>query len=98
MIAAASVAVTGVTGLVISCISVLVGLAIDVSIDKKVRYQIIRELESELEIVKEKIDDSRGDDNKQNKYQLMRIKKKLEADLARVKYQSRASRSKKDEI
>lgn len=98
IIASASVAVTGVTGLVISCISVLVGLAIDVSIDKKVRYQIIRELESELEIVKEKIDDSRGDDNKQNKYQLMRIKKKLEADLARVKYQSRASRSKKDEI
>lgn len=85
---------TSVVGFALSLIAIVVGIAVDRHIENSIRHQIIRELEAELDIVKEKIDDSRSDENKQNKYQLMRIKKKLETDLARVKHNSRASRAK----
>ena len=43
-------------------------------------------MEDELEVVKEKIDDSRGDENKQKKYELMRIRNELQRQMDRVKY------------
>ena len=42
-------------------------------------------------VVNEKIEDSRGDENKAKKYELIRIKKKLENDLDRVKYRLKES-------
>lgn len=80
----------GVATLVIAIISLLAGVAIDKKLDDKVRREIIHELETELAVVNEKLEDSRGDEKKENKYQLIRIKKKLESDLDRVKYHLRA--------
>ena len=62
---------------VITCITFLGWIATDKYLDKKERAKILRELEDELQIVNEKIDDSRGDENKQNKYELMRIRNEL---------------------
>lgn len=52
-------------------------IASDAFLDKKERAKILRELEDEIQIVNEKIDDSRGDENKQKKYELMRIRNDL---------------------
>lgn len=62
---------------VITCIAFLGWIATDKYLDKKERAKILRELEDELQIVNEKIDDSRGDENKQKKYELMRIRNEL---------------------
>ena len=42
------------------------------------------ELEEELEIVNEKIEDSRGDEDKSKKYELMRVRSKLQKELDRI--------------
>lgn len=52
-------------------------IATDKYLDKKERAKLLRELEDEIQICNEKIDDSRGDDNKQKKYELMRIRNQL---------------------
>ncbi len=54
--------------------------------DKKMKAQIVRELELELKITKEKIDDARNNGDKADKYQLMRIESKIEDQLADIKY------------
>ena len=54
--------------------------------DKKMRNQIVRELELELKITKEKIEDARSNGDKSDKYQLMRIESKIEDQLADIKY------------
>lgn len=54
--------------------------------DKKERAKILRELEDEIAIVNEKIDDSRGDDNKQKKYELMRIRNELQRQRDKIRY------------
>lgn len=54
--------------------------------DKKERAKILRELEDEITIVNEKIDDSRGDDNKQKKYELMRIRNELQRQRDKIRY------------
>lgn len=76
------------TGSIIWAIGTLAAVAIDKTLDAKVRRDIIKELERELDIVNEKIEDSRGDSNKKAKYELMRIKHKLEKDLDRIRYHS----------
>ena len=72
-------------GAVLSAISLIAYIARNAKLDSRARSAVIKELEDELRITREKIDDSRGDDNKQNKYQLMRIESKLEKELNRVK-------------
>lgn len=62
---------------IVTCITFLGWIASDKYLDKKERAKILRELEDEIQIVNEKIDDSRGDENKQKKYELMRIRNKL---------------------
>lgn len=54
--------------------------------DSKARRQVLNELEQELTIVNEKIEDSRGDEDKSKKYELMRIKNKLESEIERIRY------------
>jgi hypothetical protein len=49
------------------------------------RRKIIAELEAELEIVEEKINDARGDDNRDAKYRLMRIKTELETAIKKIR-------------
>ena len=65
---------------------VLIGyIATDKYLDKNERQKILKELEDEIQIVNEKIDDSRGDDNKQKKYELMRIRNQLNRTYDKVK-------------
>lgn len=61
-------------------------LCTDAFLDRKARASILRDLEDEIMICNEKIDDSRGDDNKQKKYELMRIRNSLERQRDKIKY------------
>jgi hypothetical protein len=70
-------------GQVIPAASIVTGIvfigyiATDKYLDRRERAKLLKELEDEIMICNEKIDDSRGDDNKQNKYELMRIRNQL---------------------
>lgn len=77
-------AIGGLMNPIIAGISLLTYIATDKHFDRKEKAKILRELKSELEIVEEKIEDSRGDDKKQNKYELMRIRTKLRKDIERI--------------
>lgn len=81
-----AIGAVGVVSPAIAGISLLTYIALDKSLDAKARRKVLNELEDELEIVKEKIEDSKGDDNKQSKYELMRIKHKLEKDIVRIRH------------
>jgi len=70
----------------LAAIGLLTAIAVDKRQDKRVRNQILNELENELKIVNEKIEDAKGDTDKQKKYQLMRIKHKLENDIKRIQF------------
>ena len=61
-------------------------LCTDAFLDRKARASVLRDLEDEIMICNEKIDDSRGDDNKQKKYELMRIRNSLERQRDKIKY------------
>ena len=50
------------------------------------RRKICLELETEIELITEKIEDARGDGNREAKYAMMRTKKELENALKRVEY------------
>lgn len=70
--------------IIFGVISVLTAIAVDKRMDRREKDKILKELKDELEIVEEKIEDSKGDDNKQNKYQLMRIRNKLKSEINRI--------------
>lgn len=72
-------------GTVIAAITLVGYIVRNASLNINARTQVIRDLEEELKITKEKIDDSRGDENKQKKYELMRIESKLEKEISRIK-------------
>ena len=73
-------------GPIITLITLITSFAIDKNLDAKVRKDLLNELQGELKIVNEKIDDSRSDEDKEKKYQLMRIKQKLERDIERIRF------------
>ena len=50
------------------------------------RKKILLDLERELEIIEEKIEDAKGDGNKQAKYALMRTRNDLKNAIQRIKY------------
>ena len=79
-------AFAGLTNPALVVISILVAVAIDKAIDKKYRKTILNDLETELRLVTEKIEDARGEGNKEAKYELMRIQNKLTKDIERIKY------------
>ena len=54
--------------------------------DEKIRGKIVRELEVELKLTREKIEDAKGDNARKEKYELMRLESKIEDELARIKY------------
>lgn len=74
----------GTVGIILAGIRLLTVIATDSYLDQKERHKILRELEDELKIVEEKIEDSRGDENKQKKYELMRIRNQLKNDIDRI--------------
>lgn len=75
----------GPLGAIIGMIIGFLGsIAVDRELDNKERAKILKELEDELEIVKEKIEDSKYNDDKSKKYELMRIRANLEKEIDRI--------------
>jgi hypothetical protein len=73
----------------LAAIGLIALVANDKRLDRKVRTRIVDEMDSELRIVNEKIDDAKSANDKQKKYQLMRIRDKLEKDIVRIRYNIR---------
>lgn len=70
----------------LGAITALVTYALNKKVKEKERRRILHELNEELEIVNEKIEDARGDSDKEKKYQLMRIRNQLKRDINRIQY------------
>ena len=79
-------ALSVVAGPVVAAIGFLGSFAVDKALDRKVKNQILHEMETELKLVEEKIDDAKGDRKDKEKYQLMRIKAKLEKEIDRIRF------------
>ena len=75
-----------VAGVAVTIITALVKHVLDKNADEKERKLALREMETELKIVREKIEDAKGDNARKQKYELMRIEASLEKELQRVKY------------
>lgn len=73
-------------GTTISMITALGAYALSKRTDEREKKRILLELETELKITKEKIEDAKGDNNKKEKYRLMRIESTLEKEITRVKH------------
>lgn len=73
-------------GPVSAAIGLIASVALDKKLDRKVKNDIVHEMETELRIINEKIEDAKGDNARKEKYQLMRLRDKLEKDIERVKY------------
>lgn len=56
--------------------------------DKRIRNELAKELENEIRICEEKINDANSAGDNKSKYELMRIKDKLEAEKTRVRINS----------
>lgn len=56
--------------------------------DKRIRNELARELDNEIHICEEKINDANSAGDNKSKYELMRIKDKLEAEKIRVRVNS----------
>lgn len=56
------------------------------AVDNKERKVLIGELELEIKMLDEKIEDARGDGNRQAKYNLMRTRAELQKALEKIKY------------
>lgn len=57
--------------------------------DRRIRNELLSKLETEIKICDEKINDANSEGDKKEKYELMRIKAKLERELLRVRTNSR---------
>ena len=57
--------------------------------DRRIRNEVLMELETEIKITDEKIQDATNAGDNAQKYQLMRIKSKLEAERIRVRTNSK---------
>lgn len=73
-------------GPISAAIGLIASVALDKKLDRRIRNDIVHEMETELRVVNEKIEDAKGENDKKEKYQLMRLKDKLEKDIQRVKY------------
>ena len=56
----------------------------------RIRNELTRELQAEIRVTEEKIEDAKAAGENDKKYKLMRIKEKLEAELARVGMNSKS--------
>ena len=82
----------GAVGTQVPVVAIITGLTFlgyictDKYFDMKERSNIMKQLEDEIEMVNEKIDDARGDSNRQKKYELMRIRSKLKRTSDKIRY------------
>ena len=77
---------TVLVGPAITAIAFLGSLLRDKHLEDKEKKSIENELELELKLVDEKIDDAKSRGETERKYELMRIKHKLERELSHVRY------------
>lgn len=68
------------------CIVLVAQVAVSKGLDEKVRKQIIQEMETELKVVNAKIEDAQSESSKKEKYELIRIREKLQTEIKRIKY------------
>ena len=64
--------------------------ALGKSKDVRIRNELIRELKAEIKVTEEKINDANANGDQKQKYQLIRIKEKLDAEMTRVTMNSKA--------
>jgi hypothetical protein len=81
-----SVSLGPLVSVVITIVIALGKFALDKRADERERKRVLTELETELKIVREKIEDAKGDNARQQKYELMRIEASLEKEVTRIKY------------
>ena len=89
MIAAPTVAVSTIgplKGVIATIITALARYALSKRTEEREKKRILLELETELKIVNEKIEDAKGDNAKEQKYQLIRIQANLEKEITRIKH------------
>ena len=75
-----------IKGVIVMVAAALAGTALSKRTKEREKKRILLELETELKIVREKIEDAKGDNEKQKKYQLMRIEADLEKEVMRIKH------------
>lgn len=73
-------------GAIIGFIGILGARGVSKNVEDREKKRILLELETELKIVKEKVEDSKAENNKKQKYQLMRIQANLEKEITRIKH------------
>ena len=73
-------------GAIIGFIGFLGARGVSKNVEDREKKRILLELETELKIVKEKVEDSKAENNKKQKYQLMRIQANLEKEITRIKH------------
>lgn len=73
-------------GLATTVIGVMSAIALSKRTEEREKKRILLELETELKITREKIEDAKGDNVKEQKYQLMRIEANLEKEIMRIKH------------
>lgn len=57
--------------------------------DRRIRNELVRELQTEIRVCEEKISDANANGDQKEKYRLMRIKDQLDAEMVRVKTNSK---------
>lgn len=57
--------------------------------DARIKNELMREIQVEIDVCNEKINDANSNNDQKQKYELMRIKSQLEAELVRVKVNSK---------
>ena len=70
----------------LSLIGICVAYALNKRTEEREKKRIMLELQTELKIVKEKIEDAKGENRKQEKYELMRIESQLEKEILRIQH------------
>lgn len=67
-------------------IGIIVARALSKRTEETEKKRLLYELETELKITREKVEDAKGENAKEQKYQLMRIEAQLEKEILRVKH------------
>ena len=73
-------------GPVFAAISLITSSALSKKTEAREKKRILHELETELKIAEEKIEDARGEQDREKKYELIRLKNTLEKDVTRIRY------------
>ena len=73
-------------GAAVTIIGLLGARGLSRATEAREKKRIMLELETELKITREKIEDAKGENAKEQKYQLMRIEAQLEKEIFRIKH------------